>query len=212
MMETLLSLPLYLVMLAGLFWLGELCVARLTLTHAERMRLWEQGNRNDHTEKPETEIFGFLAYGTTNRPVLVTGESAFAPSFSADLAANSWGSMISGSATIKTRRSEWSWGIVKSVKNLWSEAANSNVDDGENEVPMKARVDANGNSLSSTVLFRSKYDGGRATSDWSGSTKWNSIYLGKWEDFVVPVVPAGVENAKSLYEYNRNSYYLSWSL
>ena len=160
LLETLLTLPVYLVMLAGLFWLGELCMARLTLTHAERLRLWEKGNWNDHSEIKEADIFHFLSRGTGNPPALVTGESDFSDTFAGTSAANDWGNLVSGRAKeLKTRRSEWSWGITEFMrKNLWRDLPGSSEVPGKNPSPMYVRgVDATGNLV---MLFRAG-DGGR---------------------------------------------------
>ena len=217
MLETLLSLPLYIVMLACLFWLGELCMTRLTLTNAERLRLWEKGNWNDHSEKAETEIFRFLSFGTIVQPVIVTGESDFSNTFAATLSANNWGNLISGYATVNTRRSVWSWGITDFAKrNLWS-GTGANASDGTDTLLMRSRVNTDDNSLPLTMFFRAG-DGGRKvdlsngaprTSNWDNSTNWHSIYLGRWEN---AVVPENVGSASGVRVYNRNSFYLNWSL
>ena len=215
MLETLITLPVYLVMLAGLFWLGELCLARLTLTGAERLRLWERGNRNDPTDTAERTIFKFLASGTAVPPDLVTGESGFAHTFSPSTAANNWGSRISGYATIGTRRSTWSWGIADFVgKKLWSSVGDA---PGGIKLAMKARVTAAEKSQPSMMLFRSGNDDRRGDliqsinspwrSNWDNSVGWNAVYLGNWDNFIVP--RGG--GATRIKQYNRNSYYLAWS-
>ena len=60
MMETILSLPIYFVLLAGVFWLGDFCIARLTLNHGQKVRLWESGNRHSSAIVNGNDIFYFM--------------------------------------------------------------------------------------------------------------------------------------------------------
>ena len=60
MMETILTLPIYLIMLAGLFWLGELCLARMAFSQGENLRLWENGLRHPFSPVAERDLFYFL--------------------------------------------------------------------------------------------------------------------------------------------------------
>lgn len=235
MMETLLSLPLYLVMLGGLFWLGERCLTRLTLTHGERLRLWEKGNWNSSYEQPAENIFHFLSPGTGSRPGTVTGYSGFNFEITQQTTCEAyktddnseeekkygWGSQVSGHAEITIRRSLWSWGLDHfMLNNLWSGGKKWNID-GENAVTMYARTTSDGSSVDSLMLFR-RGDGRREgkisyqASSTNGSNEWNKIYLGEWGDFIKPEKPTDrqdrlVDPSGPVDPYTRNSYYVRWS-
>ena len=45
-METVIAIPLFLVLIGGLFWLGELTLARHRLTASDRFAAWNIGNRH----------------------------------------------------------------------------------------------------------------------------------------------------------------------
>ncbi len=46
LMETVLAIPLFLVLIGGIFWLGELMLAKHQLTAADRFAAWNAGNRH----------------------------------------------------------------------------------------------------------------------------------------------------------------------
>lgn len=47
LMETVLVIPLYLVLLSGVFWLGDLSLLRAKVTFFDRLAAWSSGNRHD---------------------------------------------------------------------------------------------------------------------------------------------------------------------
>ena len=59
-METLLALPIYVVTLVSVFWLGEMALARLVLTSGERLSLWEHSNRHSNSTLTSRDVFFFL--------------------------------------------------------------------------------------------------------------------------------------------------------
>lgn len=134
MMETLLTLPLYLILLACLFWLGEVCLAKLTLVQSANLRLWEGSTQHAIAPIAENNLFDFLP--GINGADVVTGRSGFAfavrvNSSNDGATAAGWGRRRAGNGNITLRRSNWSWGVNSSALGLLSTGvtlpANSNL-------------------------------------------------------------------------------------
>ena len=215
LLETILTLPVYLVILASLFWLGELCLTRLTLTHGERLRLWEVGNWNVHSGRKLKEVFGFLDQGTSNRSAVVTGVSDFTEDFSSHKtkSAYNWGQVIEGHAEVRVRRSEWSWGIAElAVNHLWSSNGNQEIQ-GASAFSINARTNNSGEELTSLGLFRTGEGAREGGSLYVNSRNWNNMYLGTWEEFVIPPERAAYDGrrAQDVTAYNRHASYVRWS-
>ena len=118
MMETILSLPIYIIMLAGLFWLGEIAMTSLALVNGENFALWEESNR--HTTKSIPDFFSFLSYdkGSNSQDEVVTKAGKQVDDFVPSTAAYSWGKVTQGFSTVLTRRSEWSKGVDDGAKMM----------------------------------------------------------------------------------------------
>ena len=118
MMETLLSLPVYIVMLAGLFWLGESAMTRISLIDGERYLLWTSGNRHNSNNAVIKHIFYFL--DETGKITLKASTSSNS-NFPTTSSASDWGNITQGQLSGTTKRSEWSWGVAESIRQLNSE-------------------------------------------------------------------------------------------
>ncbi len=46
LMETVIAIPLYIVLIGGMFWLGDLLLAKHKLVTADRYAAWNAGNRH----------------------------------------------------------------------------------------------------------------------------------------------------------------------
>ena len=222
MMETVLTLPLYIVMIASLFWLGELCLGRLALTHGERLRLWENSDRyidqNAFVDlfNPVEGVFWFLPNQTATRNDVSTGVSLARDSFPLmQKTANGWGQIHSGNLQIDSRRSLWSWGIENFFRrNLWNfSAVNTNSILGSDILKIVARGNVE-NPLDSSLLSRQAYlwtsnDSTHRENDnsYKDSLGWITISQGRWDDFVRPTVTGA--NSHRISSYSR--VYEAWS-
>jgi len=114
MLETLLSLPVYLAILSGIFWLGELCLARQGLTTADRLRLYESVCRHSSSAVAGRNIFSSFESSTDSRPQLVTGAGrlTFNRSVQTETSSMGWFVGVTGQSKLTVRRSDWSWGII----------------------------------------------------------------------------------------------------
>ena len=206
MMETILSLPIYIILLACVFYLGELCLSRLTLTHGERLRLWESGLRHTDNSVAVNDIFYFSLPGNT-----FIGITALSPvtNFRSEPSSNGWGEIRTGRASVNTQRSLWSWRTNVSAENALS-YGNSTTPT-QNTLLMTSRNRDNTGNWSNVQLFSRTTSTGRANlyfnNDIRDATEWLTIYRGRWGN----IGPTG-QTATPMNLYDRTDpFYLNWS-
>ena len=209
MLETILVLPVYLLLLGGLFWLGELCLARLALTHGESLRLWENGTRYSITFVSEGDIFSFLP-ATGSNDDAITGRSGF--SFTPTNVTNAWGQVVSGRATLNTRRSIWSWGTEAAFHNIFqgtdiaSPADRRMIARGTVDVPLVSHLLSRRNYISRVGIYR------QGTND---GNQWQTEYTSSWNlggrFDITPTVPEDRGYSSFVSYGNRNASYVTWS-
>ena len=204
MMETILTTPLYLIALAGLFWLGELCMARLTFTQGENLRLWENGLRHPFTSVAERQLFAFLP-AQSKRGEVVTGSGLFSFTRTSPPQTGGWGIGISGGSSMETKRSDWSLGANKGA------------------LAALGRKEALVENLKTEFttpkhIFERNVYGGRVliyTDKTNNGTAWKSEYLATWSIGNTTISMPSGGDAKVVKLYNsgsRNSNYNKWSL
>ena len=195
MMETLITLPVYLLILAGLFWLGEGSLVRLTLIDGENYTLWAKGNRHESDDVSRSQLFWFLdPDGDITAQAAVKSEN-----FSMSKAAFGWGEINTGSLTGKIKRSNWSWGVSDSIKDLQPEPA---------ETPGKSYSDSSAQGGNVMILSRRDDDTRTGDGSYNGKVLWYDIALGSWGSFIRPTSSG---NAAAISEYKRNESYEDWS-
>ena len=201
-METLLMLPVYLIMLSGIFWLGELCLARLAFTEGENLRLWEAGLRHPFTSVPERTLFSFLP--STGNNQMITGSSSFNFTRTSPAQTGGWGVGIAGSASMLTRRSDWSWTVNQGALQALGE--NNNV---SNDITIQGK--------NRGLLNRNSYAGREDLyyDETDNGTSWKNEYEARWTvGSAVIAMPSGgdAEDVPLYNDGSRNANYNSWSL
>lgn len=204
MMETILTLPIYLIMLAGLFWLGELCLARMAFSQGENLRLWENGLRHPFSPVAERDLFYFLPELNSGDEV-VTGSGLFRFSRTSPAQSGGWGVGISGEASAETNRSDWSFGLNNGALAVLGQAGSS---------LRRLRIT---DSTVKHLLNRNDYYGRNMiyTAGRDSGTLWKNEYEAVWTVGTETIrMPSGGQ-ARAVRLYNsgtRNIYYNSWSL
>ena len=195
MMETLLALPICFVLLAGLFWLGEVCMVRLALIGEENVTLWAKGNRHEADSFPYSYYFWFVdPQGKTTVTSKVSQDN-----FSASSAANGWGEITQGNLKGEVKRSEISFSMADTSRALF---------DFGDETPgsTSAAVTAKGGNVK--ILSRAA-SARQGSASYNGSSNWRNIAVGGWASFITPSSPG---SAIAIVTYNRDSNYNTWSL
>ncbi|MBR7138798.1 MAG: hypothetical protein IKD44_04570 [Lentisphaeria bacterium] len=203
LMETVIALPLYLILLAGLFWLGEVCLAKLSFTSGENLRLWEEDSRHVSSPVQEKTLFPFLA---SDGRISTTG-SLFVFEKSAPSQTTAWGRKITGKSTMMTRRSDWSWQVNRTA--LAAMGVEEGMPGRNQEISSSDRQ----------ILKRSNYSGRYRiyTAGTDSGNLWLNEYGTRWElgDGSVIEPPAMEDTPRIVRLYNggsRNANYNQWSL
>ena len=119
MMETIITLPLYLILLFGLFVLGDYCLMRLKLNNAERVRHWEMGLRYTFPSISENDLFTIFASDDSgmvgsSRGLAVANRNVTSSSLS-------WGQKIVSAWRVGVAPSKWAAdGSTSIINNLWT--------------------------------------------------------------------------------------------
>ena len=198
MMETLLSLPIYIVMLAGLFWLGESAMARVSLIDGERYILWTSGNRHNSNNNVIRHIFYFLdATGDITLRASIDNSNNFPNTSSA----YNWGNITQGQLTGNTKRSQWSWGAAESIRSMHSELSLSETP-GQNEEDLIAK---GGN----VMIFSRRAGNARRNGDtsYNSSVDYMTIAGSTWGTIIQP----SVGGVSAISAYARNANFVNWS-
>ena len=204
MMETCVVLPFYLILLAGLFWLGELSMTGLSFAAGENLRLWEEGFRHSFLPVPEKSLFPFLSGGSADN--MASQGSAFSFIRSGDAQSETWGSTVTGKSTMKLRRSEWSYNVNRSAfAALGVEAG------------MPAREKSLTGSHDKMLLKRNSFNRrfGIYTAGTGGGSLWQREYAAPWHcgNSVIELPPSEKVLPSGLYNGGtRNGNYNLWSL
>ena len=206
-METILSLPIYIVMLAGLFWLGEIAMTRIALVNGENFALWEESNR--HAAKSIPDFFSFLSSEFSSNGEVVTKSGRQVNHFVPSSAAYSWGKVTQGFSNVSTTRSEWSKAAADSIQMMNPAQGNIlNNDNGKrlvyardvvtnpSQIKLFSRVSSNNRNI--------YYD------DSKDYVTGHDIYKSMWEENIGPVKTYAWSD---LNNYTRpHQDYLDWSL
>lgn len=212
MMETIITLPLYIILLACVFWLGETCMIRLTLTNGENVQLWERSSQHAIVQLNERDIF--WNFSPVNNADIVSGAGGMA--FVSTNGANvGWGQVRSGRSSLNTRRSNWSYDADSSANYIMNNNLSSHTTQ-----PMAARGTVE-NPLMSFLLSRQSYTGrtGIYTTLKSGDDDaWKNEYLASWTlnsaEGNYNIIPDSGGDYKEVDSYNggeRNDSYVEWS-
>ena len=209
MMETLITLPLYLVLLFGLFVLGDYSLMRLKLMSNERVRHWENGLRHSSVAIQESDLF--LNMGIS----VASSESSFQDTVrQSDPSSEGWSRKIAGAWRIRVSPSKWGGDGLESLNNnLWSFVA----------------YRFNSESLKLDMLAKAKFTGGATepipTSTLSRMTnvgrnntyepRWFNIFSESYTDNAPIVVRNGTEVITDSVVVNaygaRSNAYVAWS-
>ena len=204
MLETLLTLPLYIVILAGLFWLGEVSLARITFVEAENFSLWVKGNRHK-SGIPSLERF-FWPFDT-NGDITIKAEVKSDNFRTPENSANGWGQINTGYLIGSTQRSKWSWGAADFHRVFYSE-----ISTGETPGEQSEESAAKGGNV--MLLSRRTGNGSRSGGgsyegtdrNRSGSSLFMTIAGSDWS--CITVADYG---ANAISEYTRNGNCVNWS-
>ena len=178
LLETILAIPLLIIMLGGIFWIGDLTLTRQQLMIADRYVAWNRGVRYDDRGQTDAGVIHQLFFSDRfgipsqyHTPILCS--AAIQDEYD-------WSHVANGKVCMKVQMPDWVYSMIH--------AANIQFNRGDwmkNDVKVKGREQV---SERHVILMRTKRE---AASDFirnkygvknSGeiSTKWNEIADEKW--------------------------------
>lgn len=197
LMETIIAIPLFMILLGGIMWIGDLMVARQKLVIADRYAVWNYGCRYNP---------GGYDAGTIHQRFFDSSEYRQPSDVKTDREEFDWSLKALGEVRLKMKMPDW----TRNMFNAGSIMYGSGVPDEESELVGRS---LGGGHL---VLMRTKaeadpgYIRNKYGVDESGqvATKWTDIYSEKW-----PFNDADTFACEQLdgQEYRRHDQYVSWS-
>ncbi len=118
LMETVIVIPLFMVMLGGIFWIGELTMARQKLLLADRYLAWNKGMRHD--DRGQTDA------GTLGRLFFADKSGAVTPGHTpnvlfADITKQyDWSHAAAGQASAKVKMPDWVYAMINSARVVYN--------------------------------------------------------------------------------------------
>ena len=171
MMETIITLPLYLILLFGLFVLGDYCLMRLKLNNAERVRHWEMGLRYTFPNIRENDLFTIFA--SDDSGMVGSSRGLAVASRNVTSSSLSWGQKIVSAWRVGVAPSNWAAGGSRFIINkLW--AFSNRTDNPYGEITDKFMYARSRNVGTTTVSIPTLTISRRAINN------RNSTYQGNW--------------------------------
>lgn len=184
LLEAVLAIPLLMVLIGGILWVGDLSLARQRLVVADRYAAWNGGNRfrNEAGNAPDiqAEVQQRIFAATTNQIVTVQLSNE---------RANHWQREVWGGANLRARMPVWTEAWLSIGDAMWGGGATGVI---TNTVPsMHGRLIPPGPSgmyEGHRVVLRSAFDDGRGGpgsaladmgAEWPDQA-WHTIYSGEW--------------------------------
>lgn len=110
LMETVIAIPLFMIMLGGIFWIGDLTVTRQQLVIADRYVAWNKGLRYDDKGKidaqPIHQLFFSDKYGAPSPEHKPTASQSSIES------AYDWSHVASGQVRVRVRMPDWIYSTI----------------------------------------------------------------------------------------------------
>ena len=196
-METIIAIPLFMILLGGILWIGDLMVARQKLVIADRYVVWNYGCRYNPG--------GFDA-GTIHERFFDSSDYRQPSDVKTDKEEFDWSLKALGEVRLKMKMPDW----TRNMFNAGSIMYGSGVPDEESElvgrslggghlVVMRTQAEA------SAGYIRNRYG---VPQSGQVAQQWSNIYSEKWPfNEAVTFSGKGIEGD----EYKRHSRYKDWS-
>jgi hypothetical protein len=114
LMETVIAIPLYMILLGGIFWIGDLAITRMRLVAADRYVAWNKGLRYDDRGKVNAsdihELFLSDKYGIKSQ--------YHQPSVRASQIQKTydWSHMANGQVSARVQMPDWVYGMINAMR------------------------------------------------------------------------------------------------
>ena len=216
MLETIITLPLYFILLFGLFVLGDYCLIRLKLNNSERVRHWKMGLRHPVSNIRDNDLF--MIFGGDFPEMVGTSRGLVAANRDITSSSLTWGQQVVSAWGTTVAPSRWAADGSKFIINdLW--AFLNRTDEPYGSITnrfMYARtrsVNSNDVPIPTATISRLAINNRNAT--YQGN--WFGIFSENYDpNGYAPIVLSDgneiIYGAKNVNRYgNRNDAYVDWS-
>jgi hypothetical protein len=214
LMETIMVLPLYVVMIGGIFWVGELCLAKNKLVMADRYAAWNAGNRHRVSKggiQSEIQNTYFRKDEVGEQPIQMIGYEAWDPL--------KWSNPVGAVVLLTVFAPEWTKGWLAGSPG-WpgvKPPPNSAMQQGRNAKGQLSQHVVFMRNRFSDYAYRSPYWTPKQLADWS--LPWLTfVYEEEWPkvSYLHPMDPQSlivqtVPPAPPGYLHTRHPAYVDWA-
>lgn len=204
LMETVLVIPLYLALLSGIFWIGDLALLRSKSTFFDRFAAWGSGNRHQELSSGDSQKFltdCFLSSSKVGQQRVDSVSTAKSPS------AEVWSSIVGASSTVSIEPPVWT--------DAWRRSALALMEGKDSPLPRTSfRSRETDRALLHRNIMRSPNDFREKSTPQSLAEKqeWLSrVYYSKWPDEWTEQKISSVSGASPCMKYERFGAFVKWS-
>ena len=203
-METVLVIPLYLVILSGIFWVGDLSLLRSKSTFFDRFSAWSSGNR--HEESSSSDLQNVLKQKFLNTSK-VGNQQVDDIRLKSKSSGQAWSSIAGASATVSIEPPVWTLGWRKvGLIMMEKDAAELK------KTSFKSR-EINSGWMHQVIMRTSdKYRDKVKPKDLAEKMEWlTRVYDSPWPNSWTKESNSSVSGGSPCMKYERHNKYVDWS-
>jgi hypothetical protein len=204
LMETVLVIPLYLALLSGIFWIGDLALLRSKITFFDRFAAWGSGNRHGQRSSGASQDLLEMLF---LRSAKVGKQNIVSVNTAGNHPANSWSSIVGASTVVSIEPPVWTDAWRRSALTLAGVDGSS-----------LRRLTFRSREVSAPLLHRNLM---RAKNDFREKStpqtlaerqEWlNRVYGSPWPDEWTERPPSSVSGSNPCLKYERHHAFVQWS-
>ena len=204
LMETVLIIPLYLVALSGIFWVGDLALLRSKSTFFDRVASWCSGNRHD--EKSSSAIQNDLNQNFLEASK-VGNQQVDQIRLRSKGSGEAWSFIAGASVTVSAEPPVWTQG--------WRQVGMLMMGEQDRKLEKRSFQSRETDSewMHQTLMRTSdKYRDSVTPKQLAEKMEWlNRVYASPWPDSWTQENSPSVSGASPCMEYERHNKYVEWS-
>ena len=204
LMETVLVIPLYLALLSGIFWVGDLALLRAKSTFFDRFSAWSSGNRHQRMEGEQSRNF---LNGQFLKQSKIGDQTMDSVTAGGNASGNAWLSIFGASGVVSIRPPVWTDAWHRSALLMMEEEDNAL----QKESFRSREIDA---KFPHRVIMREKdsFRENATPRSLAESKSWlHRVYDAPWPSEWTEVKNSTVSGASECRQYERHQAFVQWS-
>jgi len=209
LMETALVIPLYLLVLSGIFWVGDLALLRSKSTFFDRFAAWSAGNR--HAEGAQSAIRGNLEQNFLQQSRV--GDQKVDDVRTAHTPSSVWSAIAGGTTTVSVKPPVWTEGWRRSGEAMTNGGTSGGNAGGANRTSFRSREGVNAEFFHRTLMRTADTYRDEVRPDaLAEKLEWRSrVYMAQWPEEWTKENSAGGSGGHPCLKYERHNAYVQWS-